>query len=920
MTITVLQATDYNDVDRNGNYYRVTRENTWLTKTIYPDGSKSNISFPKRFRLGECYEPDNLEQLLPVLNKLEQDPKCLVIRHKYRDFKPGNIVERKANLVSNQTSHIIAMDIDDLKLPKGMSRTNIREQGEYVALLLHKSDPEKFPDDMGFIAQGSSSAGLSNTIKLHMWIRNTHKLNQSQLRNLFYHVNARYKDKFDTTTNLVDPALYHDVQAHYTAYPIFQNPKQNPLKEDRTVYVYGNSAFIPKSYAPYVKPVETTEIERGKYLKSILGSSNKSLELEQRIDRVKSWKPQTQGLRIAVIAVYHTAIQDQYDLDLLESELKPILDVLRPGQGSEYIRQGIVSSVNNVKACSVRDLPFKCLNIPLSTIESGKHERYLDIQKSIPKDSVTFLKASLGSGKTHSIAHWLKTGAITGKFLALTDTSALVESNAARFNAGDFRNAKDRLDFASGRVDRLSGTLHSLLKIRSFARSFDFLFIDEADSLMNNLLFARIISEEDKIQIIEVLSELLKYTDRVVISDGDISEETVNQYIQLMEGSRELYRINHQRETLKGVTAYKHETENSLWGAVQGHLELGDKCLVVSDSSPKALNEYLLSFERVLPDKKVKVVHSSSKMDSDIEDIVNNTTHALNRQQVDALFCSPSITNGVDFNYFDVVFVLTTTENHTPNMRFQAMMRERHPSTIHYYFKNMKSYHTGYSTVTLDQGFTVKARKAYAARREREYKTYIATFNYYLIEAGAKIEVIDVPYASPKEAIDKENYLIERVDAILKATKTFVIPRHNDAFEKQELIKFFLDVEELSWDDVESFVTNKPDEKAEFFHLIYPIFKNELISADSRKFWKSLQEKGHLYYLATGDALNGIKREFSGIARAKRIMKRCGIVDGDTASVDALLKWYRKYCEYTSGVTLPEELREEDYEHARELL
>ena len=71
---------------------------------------------------------------------------------------------------------------------------------------------------------------------------------------------------------------------------------------------------------------------------------------------------------------------------------------------------------------------------------------------------------------------------------------------------------------------------------------FDFMFIDEADSLMNNLLFASIIKEEDKAQIIEILGDLLINTDRVVISDGDISEETVACYVDLMQGNRTLNR------------------------------------------------------------------------------------------------------------------------------------------------------------------------------------------------------------------------------------------------------------------------------------------------------------------------------------------------------------------------------------------
>jgi hypothetical protein len=583
-----------------------------------------------------------------------------------------------------------------------------------------------------------------------------------------------------------------------------------------------------------------------------------------------------------------------------------ILNTKRPGELDNYISQGIASAVSNIKACSVREVPLNCLGLPLTTIDGGSEPKFLNMTKYPPKDSVVFLKATLGTGKTYNIEQWLKNGHIEGNFLALTDTSALVESNTKRFSpARDFRTPKGRLDFATGKVQRLSGTLHSLYKIKDLTNSFDFLFIDEADSLMNNLLFATIISEEKRTVIIEVLRELLQNTDRVVISDGDISEETVAQYVQLMQGSRDLYRVSHKRQNLKGVPAYKHVKESSLWGALQGHLELGDRCLMVSDSSPKVINEYLTAFNRILPSKIIKVVHSASTNDPEIRDIIDNTTVALRRQEVDALLCSPSITNGVDFNYFDVVFILTTSENHTPNMRFQAMMRERSPETIHYYFGLMRQFSTGFSGITIDKDFLPTARKAYAARREREYKTYVATFNYYLVDSGASVEVIDVPYDNPQEKVDKEEYLIERTLAILNAKEGDTQPRHNDAYIVQEKIKFFYDVEILTWDDVTCFLKEKPDKCAEYFHKLYKDFGAEILTANTETLLKALINKPSEFYLAVGESLYGITG-IKGINKAKQILSRCGV----RVNALNLIEWYKKYCEYTDGVIAPLEFLE----------
>jgi|TARA_B110000908_G_C10262683_1_gene460540 hypothetical protein len=909
MSICVLHATDYNDVAKNGDYFRVSRDNTFLTKRISTNGSKKPANFPKRFRLGECHRPKDLESLLPILEGLGNDPHALIIRQEFTDAKIGRTVERKSKNVFNVKSRIIALDIDELDLPMHIESTDIKGQGDYVCNLLNKCNPEMFPDDMGFIAQGSSSAGLTKSIKLHLWLCNYDGVDQPQLRNLFYNINNIFRSRFKVMTSLVDTALYHDVQAHYTAYPIFEDSTQDPLKEDRTVYSYGNKCYVPASYSPYVKPIATTEMERSSYINAITGGIEPSAALERVMYVLETWDSARRGFRSKVQALYHSGLQDQFCMKTLDAYVTPIIERIRPGEAANYIAQGKTSAVNNIKACSTRELPHKCKGLNLETLSGGDKDKFLDFDKITPSDTVTFLKATLGTGKTHTIAQWLKGGQITGKFLALTDTSALVTSNATRFEAGDFRLPKARLDFATGKSDRLSGTLHSLLKIKEFTNSFDFLFIDEADSLINNLLFASIISEENKAQIVEILSDLLKNTDRVIISDGDISEETVNCYIDLMEGRRDLCRVNHQRKNLQGVQSYKHTTEASLWGALQGHLELGDKCLLVSDASPKELNEYVTTFDRLCPTKKVLVAHSAAKNDECMRDVIDNTTKALNRREVDALLCSPSITNGVDFNYFDAVFVLTKTENHTPNMRFQAMMREREPSIIHYYFRNMKTYCTGYNGLTLDTGFMAKSRQSLAVRREREYKTYIATFNSYLVDAGATVEVVDIPYDNPKNQEDRENQKIERINAILTSKPDCFPQRHNDAYEVKGLIKYYYDLEEEpSWDQVDMFLTDKPNERAAYLHKVFKDFWYVLSLCDPIPLERELRDKGFLFHLATGESTSGK------VNKAKQILTRCGIKD----NTDNAIAWYKKFCEMTPGAKFPDELKEVQ-EQARDL-
>lgn len=889
MTLQVLEACDYNDKNENG-FYRVLAVDTYFCKRFTGSGEKP-ANARKRYKLGSFYDPDCLQQLLPILQSLENDPQKLVIRHKYCRAKQGDKVFRRVDEVEPHPSKIIAIDVDGIIRPAHIPATDLISQGNYVCNLLHKCDPEVFPDDMAFICQASAKAGLTENIRIHLWIENDSKLTQGQLRNLFMQVNSRYKEIFDTTDELVDTALYHDVQAHYTASPIFIGVDDPFIRSPRTVYEYGVVARIPNTISSYAKTVRASEEEVYEYLQQIDGGSEASEAFWRKWSVVENWNIADPGLRTKIISLYHEAVQDTFNIDLLDSMVKKVLEKKRPGFEQDYVNQAKAAAIIEIKNNSIRTIPKEYENLPITTIQSGSLPKYLDINKEkMPSDGVVFLKASLGTGKTHTVETWLRNGYIQGKFLALTDTSALVESNAARFNAGDFRSPQARLDFATGALDRLSGTLHSLVKIKDFTRDFDFLFIDEADSVLNNLLFAKIIDDEVRFQIREILFELLTYTKVVVLSDGDLSEETVAQYIELVEGNRDFYRVDHYRPNLKNIPAYRHHKESSIWGAVQGSLEAGSKALVVTDQGPDKLNIMQKTLSSACPTKNIKVAHANSKMDSDVQQIINDTDVALEGMRVDALLCSPSVTNGVDFSYFDAVFVITKTSNHTPNMRFQALMRERNPSEVHYFFSNIKGYVTGYKDSKVESGWFEKARHSFALRREREFRSYLGTFNYYLIRAGCKIEAITDPYEPPDEAAAKEEYYIERASALLNSKADSFIPRHNDAYELKMLYCALYDVDEdsISFDDAHAFVQMKIEEKLDFLHSIIPVFWEEISQASTQKLMVALRDKGKHFYLATGQQAR------PSMAYAKNVLKRCMIETLD--DVEEVKELYRRYC------------------------
>lgn len=903
MTIQILEACSYNDRNDKG-FYRVEADDVEFCKKFY-NGQEYSANAVKKYKVGDFYDPWSLEELYPILTELENDSKKLVVRYK-TDRKRNETILRRAEIFEPDKSHIIAIDVDSVILPPHISPVDILGQGTYVCNLLHKCDPETFPDDMGFIAQGSAKAGLHKNIRLHLWLENHSKVTQGQLRNVFTQINKIYSKEFEPDVELVDTALYHTVQIHYTAAPLFSPRTDDPFfNESRTVMSFGNRCYIPDTVASFSANVKASEEEIIEYLKQIDGSIEPSENLLKKFSVISEWDITDRGLRTKVISLYHEAVQETFSLEVLDKWVFDILKYKRPGQEQDYINQAKNAAVIAIKSNSIRSIPKEYERLPINKIESGTLPRYLDINQSkFPEDGIVFLKASLGTGKTYTIERWLESGRLKGKFLSITDTSALVEANAARFKAGDFRSAKARLDFATGDIDRLSGTLHSLYKIKDFARDFDVLFIDEADSVLNNLLFAKIINDELKYQIRDVLYDLLISTKLVILSDGDISEETVARYIELVDGDRDFYGISHIRPALKGVTAYKHPKESSIWGALQGALEVGHKCLVVTDQGPDVLNTMKIALKRVCPFKNIEVAHANSKMDSKVASIINETNNALLRHNVDALLCSPSITNGVDFDYFDTTFVITKTSNHTPNMRFQALMRERHPKEIHYYFDNIKGYVTGYKDSPVEQGWFDLSRCALAIRREKEFRSYTGTFNYYLVNAGCKIEAIREPLVSPKCVEDEQQYNLERIDAVFHSKPDVFIPRHNDAYEVKCLCAFMYDtpIDELAYDQVANFIATRPDKAAENLHEIFITFWDVIKKASPYALMEALQSRGKLYYNATG------KQARPSMANAKRILKFLNIETID--DIPMIVDMYIKYCTY-HGYEIPEELQGE---------
>ncbi len=890
---------------------RFVYKDSYCFSKLIGEGYKRVADYCVRYSLVDEVVETSLEGLLPYVWDWCNDQSLVCIRQQYTNnvkvAEHSVVAEsgeqasyyRRKSEIELVNSNILVVDVDSVPRPDHIEYWDLQAQGRYVISILSEVSP-MFTPETAFIAKTSGSAGFSDMIKLHMFFEQDKPLDTLQQKTLIVEINNAYKRKFNTPDDLLDPALYSLTQPHFFARPKFVGVSDPFANYDRVSFSAGAAIACPDNVRRFARLVNVSVEDS--LLDNLVGGTVPSLELERMLSTIENWEGDHRGLRVKVVAAYHKAVQCSFELKLLDRIILPLIEKNRSGMGAAYIKQARKAALQKFVERSARELPKELKGIPVKDITPKSTEFYLDLENPPPANSLTFMKASLGTGKTYSIEKWIKENKIKGNFLTITNNVSLVEANAKRFGSLDFRDARNRLQYVSGTCTSLSGTIHSLQKLENMAGSFDFVFIDEADSVLSDLLFASIISEDKKHLILNTLCKLLRYTSRVVISDGDLSEESANLYSSLVHHSRPLYSINHRRKTLENVPSFKHYNEDSLWGCLDEYIKQGNKCLVVSDCSPDALNEKKMILKHLNKRKNIFTIHSNSKKDPVVVDIINDTNDALRKHKVDCLLCSPSITAGVDFRYFDAVFVLTVSDVHPPNLRLQALRRERKCEEIHYMFKDIKRYKTGFSAdIEFPEGWKDQARQDIAIRRERESEYYVNTFQYYLLSEGATIELID-----PYDALPcmEDEYMNSRVATILGASVNRTDKEHNDSYEIQQFCYSIYDVKELMPMHVVAFLEDRPDKCAEFLHSIYSICWSHITRCSPNNYEPMIEwmkAEGHNFYLATG------MQPRAGKSAIKSIVKKCGVkILEDKLDFDASREVYRKWL-FIKGEQVPQE-------------
>ena len=208
-TITVLQA----------------KPGLAMTKTFAPDGVKS-YDKAKYFE-PKTVEVANLAELSAILVRLQDKPRCCIIRGEFKgrehaakiaDAIDGESYLRKKVLYDDKPKHFCLIDVDGYTPSR--AKTPIEDPVGAIEEYISRHLPESF-QGKSYHWQLSSSAGTpgkEHLLKAHLWFWLDVPYTSAQM-------NAWAK----SIGPAIDSAVFRTVQVHYTANPIFKDGAVDPV-------------------------------------------------------------------------------------------------------------------------------------------------------------------------------------------------------------------------------------------------------------------------------------------------------------------------------------------------------------------------------------------------------------------------------------------------------------------------------------------------------------------------------------------------------------------------------------------------------------------------------------------------------------------------------------------------------------------
>ena len=843
----------------------------WHQKGFGTDGSKINtIRVSEYGRVIRCVRnATSLEEIYSFLEDAYEHPELMCLYSGIQKTYENIFMHQDTQLlrptkeffsIEATTTNIVAIDIDNWPVKQGISVTDIDRCGEYILEQLCLAAPEIFSPDSGYVIKASSSCGMKDGLNYHLFFINDEPICISQIKTIIKNVNS----SLDTTRKFADPSVYSPGRLWYTAKPNFLDPNMYPfLNREHMKIKIGREITIPT----------TTELDKGydvsslnidsikSYFKNFVGIDPTTESLDPKIvsilEQIKSGDISDLVWSKHSLHLIFLAISNGYNLEIfLDKILRPVLteyaakkhvrvdryleklDFALKYATSTVLRQISKEVLQNRKIMS----PVALANLEILEVPANAHG-YLSLPQPFPeKNTINFIKSSLGTGKTTTVKNLIDEGKLKN-VITITNRVSLVNSNARKLGLTSYKEMgtfSSALDTSGGLSVCLNSLSRKDIAENIFANKYDTLFIDEADSVMYDLVNASTIPDLKRDSILDCLQHLLNNCSHIILADGDMSCETIEAYSQLSLFKSKVFITT--TETHSGVHVYEYLKEGEMHGALISELEasyeFNEATLVVSDYGPAKIREmsYILEAAMSAVGKPIRVlqIHDESKNDDDVRALLLDPTAPMN---YDLVFTSPSVTSGIDFQgRFANVFCYTTQKVNTPNIRLQAICRERRPQHVYIHTGRLvesawvdPKYFRGYNERA--QGFIEKVRSSYIQRDLVECEKYRFYIRYNMLIKGITAYEVTSSLVEFSELWDelrvkyKEEHKSIYIERILNASLNQELKTMNKIGLLKKEILAFADIseDELTYDIVEAHLENKPATKAKNLHALSKI-------------------------------------------------------------------------------------------------
>lgn len=791
--------------------------------------------------------PESIKDLVRFIRKSHNDESLLMIVGEKKVSGKTNMVPRTklAFDTHNSLFKSIAFDIDSWVDREAPNPVDLPAVGGYVSRLLHSEFPEFFPSNMGFVVMASSSAGISSGVRAHFYFINEVNITGGQIRFIIDMINRKLVGLLDNTT-------YSPARILITAPPVLTGVADPFNGKPRIHFMHGCQATIPSTIDAAIEATEYEELNKTHTdilaklegipvlghpdLPTAISQLPKSLQY--KCNNILDGKVSDNMYIKTVHTLYFDALQEGIDLEQFERNiLTPLLREYTNRHGStkkvkDYLHNGFRFAVARSIADVARSVSFPTEN-------KWKHQIHdcepsttgkLVLPKDFPKRGcLSFLKASLGMGKTYSVRELQKKNKL-GAILAVTNRVTLVESIAASMDLDIY--TKMGFDINNNGIATTIHSLHRTVDRFISIPGRKTLFIDESDSTIQELLDSAIIDAEKRDRILNALYVLMIQCDYVILADGDTSSETIEAYSSIIGNSKQTVTYQSEVPTHLNTEIFEHKTEQDIIGELLANVTSGfaPRVLVVTDYGPKAIDELSYGITQHCQAVGVKLpniveIHAESREDDDVREIMDAVvpTNALKRLNVEVCITSPSMTSGVDFQkYFTHVFCITSSGLNSPAIRIQAICRERRPKYIHYWTSEKANGGIAVPAKCLssfEKGLIGDLQSMFFLRKMREHGKYQFYIRYSMLKKGKCVRIVPPCEENLLEYKSLSLYSEEHLN--LYATRIYMsknqpsCKRINNAQAIYRAIQHFLGFDNITIEDIIEFLENNTLKKAE---------------------------------------------------------------------------------------------------------